>query len=400
MNISASNKAGRMGIPPRILHVITRLDTGGSAMNTIVSADRLREHGFETVLVYGRTHDPDSAVQRELERRRLDARLMAVLVRNPAPVRDCMAIAALGRLLAQEKFDLMHTHTSKAGILGRIAANQRGVPVVHTPHGHIFYGYFNFLTTAVFVGLERIMARRTARIVSLTDEETRESLARRIGKPSQYVTIPSGVPLAKFRDAIAVDGERFRAKLGLPVNAFVFVSVGRLARVKGYDLLLDAFARVRFKADRPTWLLIVGDGAERGALEAQAHRLGISDRVCFTGELTDVRGALKAGQAFVLASRNEGMGRAFVEAMAAGLPAIGPAVGGVGAIIKNRHNGLLVPAANADAMAQAMQTLAEDEPARAAMAARAADSMYPAYDEETLITRQAALYNELLRQCP
>ena len=398
MSVPASNEAGGPRFPPRILHVITRLDTGGSATNTIVSADRLREHGFETVLAYGRTHDADGSIRRELERRRLDARPIAALVRNPAPIGDWIAIAKLVQMMARERFDLIHTHTSKAGILGRIAAGRRGLPVVHTPHGHIFYGYFNSWTTAVFVRLERAMARRTARIVSLSDEETRESLARRIGRPEQYVTIPSGVPLARFRGTAASDGERFRAEQGVPANAFVFVSVGRLTQVKGFDQLLEAFARARFGADRPVWLVIVGDGAERPALESQVLRLGLSGRVRFTGELRDVRGALKAGQAFALASRNEGMGRAFVEAMATGLPAIGPAVGGVGSVIRHGHNGLLVPAGDTDAMARAMEKLATDEPARAAMAERAPGSVYPDYDEETLIERQAALYRELLGQ--
>ena len=379
---------------PRILHIITRLDAGGSATNTIVSVAGLRKEGFETALAYGTTRDPDGAIRRRLESLGLPLFFVPGLVRNPSPLNDFKAWLDLKRLLRDNRFDLVHTHTSKAGVIGRLAARAYGVPAVHTAHGHVFYGYFGRLLTRVFVGIERRMAPLAERLISLTDEETQEALERNIGRPGQYVTIPSGVPIAQFRDIDRSD-PTFRKRLGIPPEATVFLSVGRLTWVKGYDMLLEAFSKAGFGSERP-WLVLVGDGEERGKLEEQAKRLKIIDRVCFTGELADIREALAASTVFVLSSRNEGMGRVLVEAMAAGLPVIGTAVGGIPTLVKDGETGLLVPGGDAGALAKAMERLRAGPELRARLAERASRFIYPAYDESCMIASIAAVYRDVL----
>lgn len=380
---------------PRILHVITRLDVGGSSTSTLISVDRLRAHGFETALAYGPTHDPDGRIARLLAERGVVRFFIPSLRRAPAPWRDLAALFALIRLVRRERFDLVHTHTSKAGVLGRLAAGACRLPVVHTPHGHIFYGYFGPLLTQLFVYVERGLAPGTTRIVSLTDAETRESLERRIGRPAQYVTIPSGVPLTQFSDLPETLGQTFRAVWRIPPKAVLFVSAGRLTPIKGFDLLLRAWAQIP-RREPPLYLALVGDGEQRSALETLAAETGIADHVRFTGEQPDIRGALQAADAFVLASRNEGMGRVFVEAMAAGRPPIGTTVGGVPTLIRDRENGLLVPPEDPAALAQAMAALADDPAWRRALGARARTSVYPLYDEDTMLARLADLYRHVL----
>ncbi|MDO9543392.1 MAG: glycosyltransferase family 4 protein [Kiritimatiellia bacterium] len=401
-----------MNEAPKVLHIITRLDCGGSATDTIVTADLLRKHNFQTALAFGftprfagPTSDPDNSARELLASRKIPCFYLPDLIRNPSPWRDFSALRSISNLLKKERFDLVHTHTSKAGTLGRLAARRCGIPVVHTPHGHIFYGYFGPVLTAFYVSVERRMARLTTRIISLTDNETRESLERGIGWPEQYVSIPTGVPLSFFRDIPESMGEHFRKTLDIPPEVFVFLSVGRLVHIKGFDILIKAFARADFSAtggsasggkEKNVFLIIVGDGEKRLSIESLVVKLGVAPKVRFAGELRDIRVALSAADAFVLASRNEGMGSVYIEAMASGLPVIGTAVGGVPSVIQDRRTGLLVAGEDPDALARALAEMALNDELRAAMGKNAASSISPEYDEEASVVRIAALYREVL----
>jgi len=380
---------------PRVLHIITRLDPGGSATNTLKSVERLREHGFDTALAYGVTDDPGGSLKARLLKIGVPVFFLRHLVRDISPRHDLLAIKDIKKLLRQEHFDLVHSHTSKAGVFGRMAARACRLPAVHTPHGHIFYGYFGPALTNIFVMVERRMARHTARIISLTDTETRESLENGIGRREQYITIHSGVPLSDFRRIPVETGAGFRARVGIPADAFLFVSAGRLVQVKGFDLLLRGFAGSDF-GQRQVFLAIAGDGEQRKMLETMAGDLGISARLRFAGELPDIRALLSAGNTFILASRNEGMGRVFVEAMAAELPVIGTAVGGIPTLIKDGVTGLLVPPEMPDAMARAMERIVSDNDLRVRLGRQSSEAVYPEYDEGTMIEKLAMVYREVL----
>ncbi len=383
----------------RVLHVITRLDAGGAAMNTILSAELLRAQGFDATIFHGRTHDPDGRIAADLARRGLTAVGEPALVREVSPLRDLRAVLSLRRYLRAQPHDLVHTHQSKGGAVGRVAARLAGLPVVHTAHGHIFYGYFSPVRTWVFVKLEQWLARISGTLISLTDAETADGLARGIGRPEQYRTVPSGVPLAQFRNLSRADGLAFRQAWGIPGEALVYVSVGRLTAVKGFDLLLRAFAGLE-QAAVPPWLVLVGEGEERAALEALAGALGVAGRTRFIGQLADVRPALAAADVFVLASRNEGMGRALVEAMAAGLAVIGTRVGGVPEVVRAGETGLLAEPESVPALRAAMQACAASPARRLALGVAAASSVYPAYDVGTMIERLAAIYRAALVRRP
>ncbi len=378
----------------KVLHIITRLDPGGSASNTIVTVDLLRKYGFTTSLAYGVTQDPDGSIADTLKEKNITAFTINSLVRPPSPLKDLIALHEITKLLKTGNYDLVHTHTSKAGVLGRLAANKCGIPTIHTPHGHIFYGYFGRILTALFVFIERILARKTERIVSLTDQETKDCLNKHIGIPGQYVTIPSGVELSRFRDIHPDKGTEFRNEFDIPQNAFLFISIGRLVHIKGFDILLDAFSKADFK-DKPAFLAIIGDGNERKPLELMVNRLGLTQYIRLTGNLQDVRPALSAGNAFILASRNEGMGRALIEAMAAGLPVIGTAVGGIPVVIDNGQTGVVVPSESPVALAHAMEELINNPEIRARMGTNAANAVYPKYDQNTMIEQLAKLYREI-----
>lgn len=377
----------------RILHLITRLDRGGSATNTLLTTAGLPSP-FRSSLVYGRTLE-FPLLAREL-RRKVAIAEVAELVRNISPVNDLIAFVKIYRLIRRGRFDIVHTHSSKAGILGRVAARLAGVPhIVHTPHGHVFTGYAGRILTALFIFLERRVATFTDRIIGLTDEEVWEHLERDIGDPVQFVSIPSGVDLEPFSTRPrAFRRSTILAAIGLPERAFLIGSVGRLERVKGHIYLLEAFATLA-PSFPDLFLAVVGDGELADPLRAFAQRSGISDRVRFLGWRDDTAVLLHAFDLFVLPSLNEGMGRALVEAMAAGLPIVATRAGGIPEVLGEGEAGLLVEAGSAAALAQGIEQLLLNRALRVRFG-RAARKRARCYSVEGMLQKIEALYRELL----
>lgn len=371
------------------------MDAGGAATNTITSVDRLRERGFSTALAYGVTTDTAAPPMARLRELGVDTFYLPRMLREVAPFRDLATLWQLIGIIRRRGFDLVHTHCSKAGALGRLAAMMCGVPVVHTPHGHIFYGYFGHVPTGFFVSVERWLAKRTKVLVSLTDLETHESVERGIGRRRQYVTVPSGVPLRSFRDLAAQDGCALRESLGIGEDAIVAVSMGRLVPIKGFDVLLAAMERAGERCPS-LHLIVVGDGEQRAQLESAAASGTMGARVHFLGHRDDVRPALAAADFFALASRNEGMGRAIIEAMAAGVPVLATWTGGIPTLIEDGESGLLVEPGNAEALAEGMARFAGSPELRGALGSAGADAVFPAYDEDTMIDGLAGIYTGIL----
>jgi glycosyltransferase involved in cell wall biosynthesis len=375
-----------------VLHVITRLTLGGSSENTVASLLALQAAGYPATLAAGLA-ESEAAIVADARRRGCRIVDVPALGREVSPPRDAAALVALLRLMRRERPRIVHTHTSKAGFLGRLAARLAGVPaVIHQPHGHVFYGYYGARRSRFYAALERRAARWSDRIVTLTERGTAEHLAHGIGRPEQFVAVPSGVPTAVLR-AAAPPREEARRRLGLPPGAFVVAAVGRLVRVKGFDLLVEALPRVR-AALPGARALVVGEGPERAALAALAARRGVADALVLAGAAREgVAVPLAAADALAAPSRNEGMGRALVEAMALGLPVVGAAVGGIPAVI-TEDAGRLVPPDDAAALAAALVALGTDAALRAKLGA-AARQRAEAFSTAVAERRMLALYDAL-----
>lgn len=352
----------------RVLHVITRLTLGGSSENTVRQVEALTRAGYECLLAVG---PAESEAPTLADARRRGCRVVEVpsLRREVSARRDLAALVSLARLMRRQRAAIVHTHTSKAGFLGRLAARLVGVPaVIHQPHGHIFYGYYGPRRSAFFIRLERLAARWTDRIVTLTERGTEEHLAQGIGRREQFVAIPSGVPTAELR-AQAPARAHARARLGVRPGDFLIVGVGRLVWVKGFDVLVAALPGV--VAEVPSArAILVGEGPERTALDGQAAALGVGDRLRLGGA-ADAAGLLEslaAADVCVAPSRNEGMGRALVEAMALGLPVVGSAVGGIPSVIGPDEAGRLIPPDDPQALTAALVELGRDPILRAKVA--------------------------------
>jgi glycosyltransferase involved in cell wall biosynthesis len=380
----------------RVLHVITRLTLGGSAENTVASTVALATAGYGGPLAVG-IAESDRASVEDARARGLTLVDVPALGREVGP-RDLVAVVNLFAVMRRLRPGIVHTHTSKAGFVGRLAARLARVPsVIHQPHGHIFYGYYGPRRTAFYVALERLAARWTDRVVTLTERGTEEHLARGIGRRAQYRTVPSGVPTAALR-ARSPGRTAARMALGLPSEAFVVGGLGRLVAVKGFDVLLRALPTLA-AAVPSARVLLVGEGPERVALDAQATALGVGARVHVTGATTDIARCLAACDVLAAPSRNEGMGRALVEAMALGVPVVASEVGGIPAVVGDGEGGRLVPPGDAAALADALVELGLDHGLRAKLAAAAAVRA-EAFSTGVAEAAMRAIYDELVREKP
>lgn len=392
-------------VPCKVVHIITRLDRGGSAQNTLLTVLGQDRSRFEPVVIAGRAgrwDDQGGDQATEENRRRLEAagvrrHFIPALTREVHPVKDVIALIRLIGLLRREQPAIVHTHTSKAGVLGRLAAWLAGVPVVvHTPHGHVFYGHFGRPVSWAFLQIERMLAKGTTRLIALTEAEREEHLARGVGRADRFSAIPSGIDLERFRRMAGMAGRRPQG-ITCPPDALVVGSVGWLTEVKGHRFLIEAFAGL--KSDHPRLrLVIVGSGGLRDELAVLAARLGVGDSVQLPGERHDVPDCLAAMDIFVLPSLNEGMGRALIEAMAAGRPVIASRVGGVPAIVEDRRTGLLVPPGDPAALVAAIDELLRRPDWAKELGEAAGKSIGERFGVPAMVRAVEALYEEALRE--
>jgi len=346
--------------PRSILHIITRLDKGGSADMLLDLARIQAENGSRVAIALGKTVDP----QCDLEQYALQTGVIIFhipsLLRSPSPLNDLRAFVALLRIVRRFSPDIAHTHTSKAGIVGRGAAYFAGVrKIVHTPHGHIFYGYYSPAVTKLFILLERLFARISGKITVLTQKGLSDHVAEKIGKAALFSVIPSGVNLERF---IAGNGDAIRSSLAYGEETIVGW-VGRLVAIKNCSSFLKAVTIVH--EQKPSIrFLIAGDGDERSELEKKAAEYNLKECLVFLGNRSDIPDIMAAMDIFVLSSLNEGFGRVLVEAMAAGTAIVTTDVGGTSDVIEDTVSGILVPPSDPEALASAILSLISDKKLR------------------------------------
>lgn len=290
---------------------------------------------------------------------------------------------------------IVHTHTAKAGLLGRLAARCAGVPVVvHTYHGHILDGYFSPLKTRAILTVERVLARVTDRLVSVSDTVQEELLAKGIGRPEQHTVVPLGLDLKPF---LGAEGERggLRKELGMgPGNQLVGI-VARLVPIKDHETFFYAAREVASKVPA-CHFVVVGDGERRGELERLVGNLGLGSRVRCLGWRADLARIYADLDVVVLSSRNEGSPVSLIEAMAAARPVVATRVGGVPDLVEDGVTGLLVPAGDPGALARAVVTLLRDAERQRATGEAGRKRVYPAFSAERLLQDVDRLYTELL----
>lgn len=379
----------------RVVRIIARLNIGGPAIHATLLHERLNRQRFQSTLVTG-TEEAGEGNYLELHGRTADVEIIPDLGREIRPLRDVQTLWRLVALMRRIKPHVVHTHTAKAGAVGRAAAILAGVPiVVHTYHGHVLRGYFSPAKTGVYRAIERGLARRTDRLLAVTTRVRDELVALGVGQAAQYRAVPLGFDLAPLLVAERRRGE-LRAELGLGDAPLIGI-VARLAPIKAHEVFLSAAATVRQQVPAARFL-IVGDGELRALLEQQTAALGLTDAVRFLGWRADIDRLYADIDVVALTSRNEGSPVALIEAMASGVPVVSTDVGGVADVVEHGVSGLLAPMDDAAGIAGHILTLLADPGMRHAMGVRGRTKVAATYDAARLVTDIEALYEDLVRE--
>lgn len=378
-----------------IARVITRLNIGGPAQQAIALTAALNGEDFRSVLFAGREDPHEGSLWTAAERAGVSPVRVPGLARAIRPGADLVALAALTRHFRRLRPDLVHTHTAKAGTLGRVAALLAGVPIrAHTFHGHVLTGYFGAAATALFRRIEAALARRTDLLIAVSPRQREELIGLGVAEPERIAVIPLGLDLAPFLTCAAHAG-RLREELRVSPRIPLVGLVARLVPIKGVDLFLRAAALLCERLPEVRFL-IAGDGPEREALEGQAAALGLTGAVRFLGWRHDLPALYADLDLLALSSRNEGTPVSLLEGMAAGVPVVATAVGGVPDLVQDRVSGRLTPPGDAAALASAMAEALADRRAAAAYAAAARKAVFPKHDVKALIAGMRACYTRLL----
>ena len=385
------------GRPVRVLRVIARLNVGGPALHVTYLARGLAERGYETTLVAGDVARGEESMAFVAERAGVDVVSLPGLSRELSPVRDALAAWRLARIIRAVQPDVVHTHTAKAGAVGRAAALLAGrrPVVVHTFHGHVLRGYFGRLGTLLFRAIETVLARVSDRLVAVSPEVRDELVGLGVAPASKFSVIRLGIEL---EPRVSFDGDagEIRRRHGIAAEAFVIGWFGRMTAVKRTDDLLSMLADVRERGI-DALLLLVGDGDDRPRLEQRAHDLGLARSCLFLGYQEDVAPWYAVCDAVVLTSASEGTPVTIIEALAAGRAVVATNVGGVPDVVDECETGFLVRPGDTPAFAERLEILARDPERRGQMGREGRERMLSRYAVERLVDDVDALYRELLR---
>ena len=325
----------------RILNIITRLDIGGSSDVAIAIAERFKNDDYECILMYGQTSDPDGSISKYIENKKITGVNIKSLVRELNPVKDVVVFFKIYRYIKANKFDIVHTHSSKAGILGRWAAYFAGVKhIIHMPHGHVFYGYYGRFVSRMFVAAEKITALITDKIVAITPKGIKDHLDYKIAPEQKFVAVYPGVNVRNYINLNASAAEK-KKELGIEEGSYIVGTVTRLEKVKNNAMLIKAFAIAAEKNPKAV-LIVAGDGSEKEMLLKLAGELGVKERIKFLGFRKDIPELMNIFDVFALASLNEGFGKVFIQAGALVKPVVATRVGGVESVVLDGRTGLLV----------------------------------------------------------
>jgi glycosyltransferase involved in cell wall biosynthesis len=387
--------------PIRVLHIITRLIVGGAQENTLLSVeglDKLPE--YEATLVTGVDNGPEGDL---LERARRTTRLIIVpeLGRNISPLADLQAFWKLYRLIRKGRYHIVHTHSSKAGVLGRLAAKLAGTPIiVHTLHSLVFHDYQPWLVNRLWRAVKKICAPMTDHFISVSNIISQKAIAARIDRPEKFSTVYSGMELDWFLKAKA-DPLAVRREFGIPEDSLVVGKIARLFPLKGHDQLMDAAPEI-VRRHPGVRFFLVGDGILYEHLRSRAREAGILNNFIFAGLIPRERipEMISAMDVLVHTSLREGLARVLPQALAMGKPCVSFDIDGAPEVVIPGETGYLVRPGDADGLADAVSRLLDDPEARSLMGAAGRRRVDPAFRAETMVNEIASVYRALVAKYP
>ncbi|MBW7995578.1 MAG: glycosyltransferase family 4 protein [Candidatus Glassbacteria bacterium] len=379
----------------KILRIIARLNIGGPALHVIILNSELDPANYVSRLVTGRESPAEGNMNDLAEVKNVHPIVIEALGREIFFRDDIKALINLIRLIRREQPDIVHTHTAKAGTLGRIAAKLTGVSVIiHTFHGHVFHSYFGYFQTKFYLWLERLLAKFTDVIITVGEHQRREIIDYKIADSDKIVSVPLGLDLKPFVKSDA-EPDQLHRELELETGTLLVGIVARLVPIKNHVCFLEA-ARIISAKNEHVRFLIIGDGELRAFLERKTRELGLESRVIFMGFQHNLTKIYSGLDIVTLSSFNEGLPVALIEAMAAGKPVVSTDVGGVRDLILDGDNGLLVPSNDHRALADAIQYLLAKPGRRKMMGEAGRRKAYPLFDKNRLLEDIDRLYRDLL----
>jgi glycosyltransferase involved in cell wall biosynthesis len=391
---------------PRVLRIINRLNLGGPTYNAAYLSKFL-EPEFETLLVSGMKDDAEESSEYIVKNLDLHPVYIPEMYRELHPFRDYKSYYKLRKLIEEFKPDIVHTHAAKAGAVGRLAAIHSGVKVIiHTFHGHVFHSYFSPLKTRMFLEIERYLAKRTTKIVTLSDIQKEElSTQFRVAPAEKFEIIPLGFDLRKFTEEQPEKRKVFRAKYNLADDEIAIGIVGRLVPIKNHSLFLQAIKIVSERTTQKIRAFIIGDGEERNRIEQEAKALGLpfnnenpagKNLLTFTSWIKEIDVSNAGMDIIALTSNNEGTPVSLIEAQASGKPIVSTNVGGIENVVMSNETALLSAPGNVNAFAENLLLLVEDAGLRQRLSGTGVNFVMKKFSYQRLCTDMAGLYNSLL----
>jgi len=380
----------------KIVRIIARLNIGGPSLHVVNLNKWLSPDRFESLLLTGSSNPGEGSMLDYAQENGVQPVVIPEMVGEASlGPRDIQAFLRLYRILRLERPQIVHTHTAKAGFLGRLAARMAGVPViVHTYHGHVLNGYYGPAKSWLLRRMERGLARITDRLVAVSSLVREDLITYRVAPPAKISVIPLGFDLGPFFDCESLKGE-FRRELGLGSDDKLVGILGRIFPIKNHRLFLESAAQIA-QQESNVRFVIVGDGVLKSEMEQYAQDLGIHHKVIFTGWRRDLPRIYADLDLLVVSSNNEGTPVSAIEAMASGCPVVATRVGGLADVIQDAETGYLVPAKQPQLLAAAMLELIRD-PQRAEQMGRSAQiSVKERFSLDRLLRETENLYEELL----
>jgi glycosyltransferase involved in cell wall biosynthesis len=400
----------------KILRIIARLNVGGPARHVVWLTAGLKPEGYDTVLVAGVVPPTEDDMSYVASAAGVNPFTLPQMSREIS-VKDVLTVWKLFRLMQRERPDIVHTHTAKAGTVGRVAGMMyratasRRCRFVHTYHGHVFHSYYGKVRTGLFLAIEKLLARfATDRIVVISEQQRREiNEVFRVGRREQFAVIPLGIDMsvyASWRER----RPRLRAELELKDDDVLIGIVGRVTGIKNHRLFLEAAALLKKGLTLKVRFAVIGDGNLRRDLEEQTKSLGLENSVSFLGTRNDPEDFYPALDIVALTSLNEGTPLTLIEAMANARPVIATSVGGVvdllGAPAAKSDNaagfqicqrGVSVASGDGEGFARGLARLIDDSELRDDLGRAGLEFVTRAYAKERLLADMAELYRDLLR---
>jgi glycosyltransferase involved in cell wall biosynthesis len=390
----------------KVVHIITRLILGGAQENTLISCKLLAQGGHDVTLITGPAIGPEGELFNQTKDQKYDVIVVPRMIRAICPLYDTISYFQIKRHLERLKPDIVHTHSAKAGILGRFAAYslkgkwRENLPtIVHTIHGLAFHPYQNKWLNKFYIAVEKSAAKRTDFFVSVADAMTEQALAAGIGEREKFVTAYSAIEEDDFLRAISEEQKRdFREKYQISEDAVVLVTISRLFMLKGHKYIIESAKQLSKRFDNAFWLF-VGDGNLADYFKEQIRRLGLAERIRFTGLLSPSRIplAIKSSDILVHCSLREGLARTLPQAMLCGKPAISFDVDGAKEVV-NENTGRLIEPENVEKLTKACAELIENSGLRDKLGRTGREFVKERFAPETMVDVIEEVYRKLLKQ--